>query len=40
LLAGTDLTTVFNASNIDFPAIDCAAVHIKAITRRLLDGDA
>jgi aspartate racemase len=36
LLAGTDLTTVFNATNIDFPAIDCAAVHIKAITKRLL----
>jgi aspartate racemase len=36
LLAGTDLSTVFDPTNIDFPAIDCAAVHIKAITKRLL----
>lgn len=36
LLAGTDLSTVFDQSNIDFPAIDCAGVHIKAITERLL----
>src|SRR6266568_2531997 len=31
LLAGTDLSTVFDETNIDFPAIDCAAVHIRAI---------
>jgi aspartate racemase len=37
LLAGTDLSTVFDETNIDFPAIDCAAVHIKAITKRLLE---
>jgi aspartate/glutamate racemase len=36
LLAGTDLSTVFNATNTGFPALDCAAVHIKAITKRLL----
>ncbi len=36
LLAGTDLLTVFNPSNIDFPTIDCAGVHIEAIMRRLL----
>jgi aspartate racemase len=36
LLAGTDLSTVFDATNIDFPAIDCAGVHIRAITQRLL----
>jgi aspartate racemase len=36
LLAGTDLSTVLDETNIDFPAIDCAAVHIKAITKRLL----
>jgi aspartate racemase len=36
LLAGTDLSTVFDATNIDFPAIDCAGVHIRAITKRLL----
>jgi aspartate racemase len=37
LLAGTDLSTVFDQTNIDFPAIDCAAVHIRAITQRLLE---
>ena len=36
LLAGTDLSPVFNASNTDFPAIDCARVHIDAIMRQLL----
>jgi aspartate racemase len=36
LLAGTDLSTVFDETNIDFPAIDCAAVHIRAITKQLL----
>lgn len=36
LLAGTDLSTVFDETNIDFPTIDCAGVHIKAIARRLL----
>ena len=36
LLAGTDLSTVFDEANIDFPAIDCAAVHIRAIAKRLL----
>jgi aspartate racemase len=36
LLAGTDLLTVFDPATLDFPAIDCAAVHIEAIMRRLL----
>jgi aspartate racemase len=36
LLAGTDLMMEFDASNIDFPSLDCAAVHIEAITKRLL----
>jgi aspartate racemase len=36
LLAGTDLSTVFDENNIDFPAIDCAGVHIKAIAKMLL----
>jgi aspartate racemase len=36
LLAGTDLLMEFNSSNIDFPALDCAAVHIEAITRKLI----
>jgi len=37
LLAGTDLSMVFNAQNAGFPMIDCAGVHIAAIMRRLLD---
>ena len=36
LLAGTDLSTVFDATNTGFPALDCAAVHIRAIMKRLL----
>jgi aspartate racemase len=36
LLAGTDLSMVMNESNAGFPTIDCAGVHIKEITRRLL----
>jgi aspartate racemase len=36
LLAGTDLSMVFNESNTGFPTIDCAGVHIAAIMRRLL----
>jgi aspartate racemase len=37
LLAGTDLSMVFNAENAGFPMIDCAGVHIAAIMKRLLD---
>ncbi len=36
LLAGTDLSMVMNEDNAGFPTIDCAAVHIAAITKRLL----
>jgi aspartate racemase len=31
LLAGTDLTLLFNETNTDFPHIDCAALHIQQI---------
>jgi aspartate racemase len=31
LLAGTDLTLLFNQANTDFPHIDCAALHIQEI---------
>ena len=37
LLAGTDLSMVLNEDDAGFPTIDYAAVHIKAITKRLLD---
>jgi aspartate racemase len=36
LLAGTDFSMVLNESNAGFPTIDCAGVHIAAITKRLL----
>jgi aspartate racemase len=35
LLAGTDLSTVMNEKSAGFPTLDCAGVHIAAITRRL-----
>ena len=37
LLAGTDLSMVLNEVDAGFPTIDCAAAHIKAIAKRLLD---
>ena len=36
LLAGTDLTLVFNETNTHFPAIDCAALHLAAIENAAL----
>jgi aspartate racemase len=33
LLAGTDLTLLFNESNTDFPHVDCAALHVREILR-------
>lgn len=35
LLAGTDLSLLFNERNTNFPNLDCARVHIQAIMRRL-----
>jgi aspartate racemase len=35
LLAGTDLSTVMSEENAGFPTLDCAGVHIAAITKRL-----
>jgi aspartate racemase len=37
VLAGTDLSLLFNATNTDFPHIDGAGVHILAIMRRLFE---
>jgi aspartate racemase len=31
IMAGTDLSLLFNETNTDFPHIDCAALHIKQI---------
>jgi len=39
LLAGTDLSLVFNESNTDFPHLDCAQVHLAAIERALYPGN-
>jgi len=36
LLAGTDLSMVLTEGNAGFPTLDCAGVHIREITRRLL----
>lgn len=35
VLAGTDLTLLFNETNTDFPHVDCARVHLEAIMRTL-----
>jgi aspartate racemase len=35
MLAGTDLASVFNETNTDFPHVDAAKIHIEAIARRL-----
>lgn len=35
ILAGTDLTLLFNETNTDFPHVDCAALHIAEILQRL-----
>ena len=36
LIAGTDLSLLFNETNTDFPHLDCATIHIGAIVRNLL----
>ena len=37
ILAGTDLALVFHDGNADFPNLDCAALHLRAILKQLLD---
>jgi aspartate racemase len=37
VFAGTDLSLIFNETNIQFPYIDCAALHIEAILKNVLD---
>lgn len=36
ILAGTDLALLFNDANIEFPYIDCAALHLQAIMQAML----
>jgi aspartate racemase len=38
VLAGTDLTLLFNQSNTDFPHVDCAAAHIDAVIKTAFYG--
>jgi aspartate racemase len=38
LLAGTDLSLIFHEGNMQFPYIDCAALHIEAILNRVFEG--
>lgn len=39
LLAGTDLNLIFDEANAGFPAVDCAAAHVRAIVDRICDTD-
>lgn len=33
ILAGTDFATLFHATSTDFPSVDCAALHVRAIVK-------
>jgi aspartate racemase len=37
ILAGTDLALIFDESNLAFPHVDCARVHLDAILRAMMD---
>jgi aspartate racemase len=37
VLAGTDLSLIFDETNTDFPHVDCAKAHIQAIVRELAE---
>jgi aspartate/glutamate racemase len=39
VLAGTDLSLIYDETNTDFPHVDCAKTHIQAIMRRLRSRD-
>jgi aspartate racemase len=36
ILAGTDFTVLFDEGNTEFPRVDCATVHLRAIVKGLL----
>jgi len=36
ILAGTDLSLIFNESNTGFPCVDCAELHLRAILTELM----
>jgi len=37
ILAGTDLALIFDESNISFPHVDCARVHLDRILAKMLE---
>jgi len=37
VLAGTDLALIFDESNISFPHVDCARIHLERILGRMLE---
>lgn len=37
VLAGTDLTVLFNEENTRFPYVDCAALHLGAIAKAAIE---
>ena len=37
ILAGTDLSVIFDEKTTDFPHIDCSRIHLEAIMKRLSD---
>jgi aspartate racemase len=37
ILAGTDFALLFHPTNTDFPNLDCAALHLREILKRLLE---
>ena len=37
VLAGTDLSLLFNETNTEFRHVDCAALHLRRILKGLLD---
>lgn len=39
ILAGTDLSLIFDESNTDFPHLDCTSAHVQAIVRSLRTED-
>jgi aspartate racemase len=39
VLAGTDLSLIFDETNTPFPSIDCAALHIEVILRKVFHQD-
>jgi aspartate/glutamate racemase len=36
VLAGTDFVVLFDEGNTEFPSVDCAALHLRAIVDGLL----